>query len=413
MWNVPTLDWEKDAVCSEKLDNTTSSKTASKLYRCAVKINGEYKFGLVRDDKMVLLEPIYDEIFFNHTLSYVSIIYVKNKNESTYKVYNRAEKKLIDTPITFFREGKPYSRKPQESSLKEMPHYSAALSNGGSRYHILTADGPWKFVIENVDTDKNREREFPAIFRFYNSFKPWLDYGDTVLVRHNVDGNLYYQVYNSKAEKVGKSLNYKDITYLQITSHSFKGKDSSIFNVTPWVHVEKDIYMPLLFGRNNRFFDPTANYDDLIGIRISDFKEGKEHSMSYSGAFPVMKKDLKELGGLVLKDEKGFYYSKESYNLQANQGTIYKNISTDPVQVAKDIKLQLGNFYRHKYELPFQSPETVMLTVYENYEGYYSIKPEQYRKYGITSVNQNNLFESLNEVKRGLERKYKTNVIRN
>lgn len=408
VWTVPTLSWEKDAVCTGKLDSTTSTKTSSKLYRCAVKVNGEYKFGLVTDDKTVLLKPVYDEIFFNNTLSYVSIIYVKNKGDRTYKVYNRVEKKLINTPITFFRKGKRYEGKPRNASLNEMPYYSAALSDGGAKYHILTSDGPFKYEINNVDTDKNREKEFPAIFRFFDNYKPWLSYGDTVLVRHNVKGKLFYQVYNLKAEKIGSPIDYNKITYLQITSRTYKGKPSPVFNVTPWVHIKDDIYMPLLFGKNNRFFDPTANYGDLLGMLISDHPEG--NYVSYSGAQPVVKKDLKEIGGLVFKDDKGLYYSKDSYNLQSNQGTIYKNVFTDPVQVAKDIKLQPGNFYRNKYELPFKTPKVVMLTVYENYQGYFSIKPEEYRKYGMTSVNQSNLFESLNEVKRGLERKYKMNM---
>lgn len=411
--NVTPLSWENAVTCNSD-KRFYSPKYSHALYLCSVTYKkemtklfpnweiGKTYMGLISADRKFSLEPIYERVWvLSNEFGKDSYVMYKKYEDKTYTFdgYYRNEKhppKKI-TPVETIKLGKVFNSKPCDS-LRTAPHkclFSGAYSNNGSVYYFMHPIDNFDSKVENVDTDPEREKLFPAIDK-YRSTNLLTPMGNNIMVRHLVDGRLYYQVYDPSGNKVGDEIPYEKVEYFHLQTTSSSLNKSSTFEARPWVHKGDDVYMPIIHYGEKFLFDGTKDYGDFLGFELRDLSNIPPDQI-YTGTQLAENPKVKTSTHLVFKDEKGFYFTWSWYDPFMH--------SQDPIAIANHAKALTTELYRTKLQLPYYSGrlnkqgelEQRQVNVIESLDGLWRItkkgwKPE-FNKYQAA-----NEFKSIDEV---------------
>lgn len=409
---IKKLTWEKYKGCSERLEYY-QRKEGKQFFICSIKYikgmpklypdweEGKEYMALATKDREFQLEPIYDQIYIPKPASITSsaptsFLYRKKKGDffTRYDVVTNT-KEL--TPIDHLEPGKVHYRSPIVDKVsKENRLYSGAFSDNMKNYYIL--DNELKIIkkIQNVDNDIDRKLIFPPVHSLSITHNVPAN-GRTRMIRHNLNGRVYYQVYDTQGNKVGDEIAYEKVTYFfQKTNFYLK---SVAYDVRPWVDKGSGVYMPIIHYGANGFFDGTKDYGDYLGQYIEP-----DNNKNYEGIFvgyqypreKIVKKSRST--SMVFKDDKGIYMTRNWFDFHAAE--------TSPEAAIIKLKQDPKNFYRELIRLPFY-PGTLTtkgdlveeeIVVFKDLDDSYSVSDVAFTKYMKASIHPVNSFSSVQEV---------------
>lgn len=397
--------WESFTSCYDGMPYHLK-KNDRQLFTCSVKYTAgmkkhypEWQVGreymaITTRDRKVSLEPIYDTIYHTQT----AFIYRKNEGDFFTK-YNLLTNKEETTPIDHLEPGKhPYESPIRDNIKKDRWKYSGAFSDNMTNYYIIDEELNIVKKITNVDNDQNRKSVFPPVHSLYETFKITTS-EETKMVRHNINGRVFYQVYDAQGSKIGDEIPYDKVVYFYLNTNP-NGKYSA-YDARPWVSKGSDIYMPIVHGGKDTFFDGTKDWGDFLGQYLLP-----DNNNNYVGIFAGYqypkgtKAHMHRPGPMIFKDEKGLYQTKINYYFHYGVAS--------PLPTIEKLKKDPKNFTRSSTILPFFTGEVnsegklakYAITVYEELDGTYSIADGDFKARNFEEKYPVNSFTSFEEAEK-------------
>lgn len=356
---------------------------------------GHEYMGIASRDRAFSFDPVYEQIYFQDFSNGSAFLYRK-KGEQFFSRYNTLTNTSEITPIEHLESGKVFYGIPRNEKLRKVDRsYSGAFSDQMTTYYVLDENFSILKVIENVDNDLDRKSIFPAVHTNRSTNRVWNN--ETRMVRHNINGRLFYQVYDTQGNKISPEIPFDEIVYFFQKTHM--GIDDSAYDVNPWVDKGDGIYMPIIHFGEDYFFDGTKDYDGFIGFHVAPDDRKKYRGIFVGNQYPKQEKVFKHRSTyLLLQDDIGNYRTKKWYDFHAGQ--------PDVISFIADLKKDPNNFYRDLIYLPFYSGEVssdgnlveTKIAVYEELDGTYTVAEKQFEKQGLAKLHSENRFTSIEQV---------------
>ncbi len=414
---VKQLAWENYKGCKNKFNRYYQREDAKEVLVCSVKYmrgmpkhhaqweEGKEYMAFATKDREFQLEPIYDQIYapeptYRSDPPLKVFLYRKKKGDFFIRYDLRTNTEKV-TPIDHLELGKTFYRATSFDKVrKDKRLYSGAFSDNMQAYYFL--DNEFNIIkkIENVDNDIKRKLLFPPVHSLRLTFHVSAK-NETRMIRHNLKGRVFYQVYDPQGNKLGDEIDFKKVVYFyQKTSRNVK---DATYDVRPWVAKGGGVYMPIIHHGSNIFFDGTKDYGDFLGQYILPVKEDHRNKVFVGYQEAKGEKIQKSTAGpIVFKDDKGIYFTKLNYD--------FHGAAKAPMGTVNYLKKKPESFYREVLELPFY-PGTLTSTgdlvideieVYRELDDSYSIEKNAFIKRKMSSIHPVNQFKSIEEVERTL-----------
>lgn len=412
------LSWEKSAQCRNHLNNTLyDSKSTHNIYLCTIHYTGNVPkmfpswetgkvyMGAFSRDRKFILDPIYEHVyteFDSRSRNTDTYVLFKKYGETTYTRggYKTDGSFFTPTPtpiehlaLGYVQNSTPCRNPKTESHVCE---YSAAFSNNKGTYYLLNSMQDFSIKIENVDTDTDREEYFPSVYKliFTNTIFTGMA---PVMVRHNLNGNIFYQIYTADGAKLGPQIPYEKVVYFHLRTSTYELNKTAPYQVRPWIHRGGDFYLPIIYFSNNTFYDINKpDYGNFLGATLKDFNGPA--SQAYTGAQVAKHPKFKTPGGFAFKDDQGVYYSYINYDI------FMYNLNPD--LIIPKIQSDSNNFYRDTFGLPYYTgyikndgqPEKTEVRIFENMDNTYRINSVFWKTQSLSNIQPENTFTSIEAI---------------